>query len=65
MDSGGNSGGRGRNFGKCGASGRGGTSLNMFLGNDGGILGVGAPEVVSFIYLCVFEFLFGTLCCLC
>ena len=23
------------------------TSLNMFMGSDGGILGVGAPEVVS------------------
>ena len=28
-------------------SGRKGTELGMFLGNDGGILGVGAPEVVS------------------
>mmetsp|Transcript_12003 Transcript_12003/g.24369 ORF Transcript_12003/g.24369 Transcript_12003/m.24369 type:complete len:105 (+) Transcript_12003:273-587(+) len=28
-------------------SSRGGSSLNMFLGSDGGILGVGAPEVVS------------------
>ena len=28
----------------------------MFLGSDGGLLGVGAPEVVSFLTLTVFHY---------
>lgn len=28
-----------------------GTEMSMFLGSDGGLLGVGAPEIVSFFCL--------------
>mmetsp|Transcript_13782 Transcript_13782/g.24952 ORF Transcript_13782/g.24952 Transcript_13782/m.24952 type:complete len:109 (-) Transcript_13782:1103-1429(-) len=34
------------------------SSLQMFLGSDGGLLGVGAPEVVSFLTLTVFHYVY-------